>query len=207
MLSSVVDGLESAKVDSLAGTFRRLGRVGFWTQVVLGAFPVILMAYVFVFTGSLSVPGTRAGLRLIEHLTALNLIVLIFTTIWFFRYRGLANRIADPAVRPSRVSLLRTVWTGLVASSLGAIFSMVLLLLEVGQLLFYFLTAPQAGMPAIQAAPAAGAVGSWVSTVDVASLMALLLTLSAEVIALVLGLWLLARTSHSAPETAAPAEA
>jgi hypothetical protein len=206
MLSSVVEGLESKKLDSLAGTFRRLGRLGFWTQVLLGAFPVILMLYVFVFTGSLTVPGTRAGLRLIEHLTVLNLLLLVFTTIWFFRYRRLATRIADPATRPLRASLLRTVWTGLVASSLGAIFSMVLLLLEVGQLLFYFLTAPQAGMPAIQAAPAAGSVGSWVSTVDVASLMALLLTLSAEVIALVLGLWLLARTSRSAVDAPAPAE-
>ena len=58
MLSSVVEGLDNAKLESLAGTFRRLGRVGFWTQVLLGAFPVILMLYVFVFTGSLSVPGT-----------------------------------------------------------------------------------------------------------------------------------------------------
>ena len=207
MLSSVVDGLESGKVDSLAGTFRRLGRIGFWTQVLLGAFPVILMVYVFVFTGNLSVPGTRAGLRVIEHLTVLNLIVLVFTTIWFFRYRGLAKRIADPTARPSRDSLLRTVWTGLVASSLGAVFSMLLLLLEVGQLLFYFLSAPQGGMPAIQAAPAAGSIGSWVSAVDVASLMSLLLTLSAEVIALVFGLWLLFRTSRSAVDAAAPAEA
>jgi hypothetical protein len=207
MLSSVVEGLDNAKLESLAGTFRRLGRIGFWTQVVLGAFPVILMVYVFVFTGSLSVPGTRAGLRLIEHLTVLNLLVLVFTTIWFFRYRRLAPRIADPATRPSRDSLLRTVWTGLVASSLGAIFSMILLLLEVGQLLFYFLSAPQGGIPAIQAAPAVGSAGSWVSAVDVASLMALLLTLSAEVIALVLGLWLLARTSRSAVDAPAPAEA
>ena len=207
MLSSVVDGLESAKLDSLAGTFRRLGRVGFWTQLLLGAFPVILMVYVFVFTGSLSVPGTRAGLPVIEHLTVLNLFVLVFTTIWFFRYRRLANRIADPASRPPRASLLRTVWTGLVMSSLGAIFSMILLLLEVGQLLFYFLSAPQGGIPAIQAAPAVGSAGSWVSAVDVASLMALLLTLSAEVIALVLGLWLLARTSRSAVDAPAPSEA
>jgi hypothetical protein len=207
MLNSVVDGLESAKLDSLAGTFRRLGRIGFWMQVVLGAFPVILMLYVFVFTGSLSVPGTRAGLQLIEHLTLLNLLVLVFTTIWFFRYRRLAERIADPASRPSRDSLLRTVWTGLVASSLGAIFSMLLLLLEVGQLLFYFLSAPQGGIPAIQAAPAVGSAGSWVSAVDVASLMSLLLTLSAEVIALVFGLWLLARTSRSAVDSAVAGEA
>mgnify|MGYP001079690939 CR=1 FL=1 len=97
MLNSVVDGLESSKIEGLAGSFRRLGRIGFWTQVVLGAFPVILMVYVFVFTGNLSVPGTRAGLTVIEHLTVLNLLVLVFTTIWFYRYRRLATRIADPA--------------------------------------------------------------------------------------------------------------
>lgn len=209
MLNSVVDDLESSRIDSLAGTFRRLGRLGFWTQVVLGAFPVILMVYVFVFTGSLSVPGTRAGMRLIEHLTVLNLLILVFTTIWFYRYRRLATRIADPAAAPSRASLLRTVWTGLMASSLGAMSSMVLLLLEVGQLLFYFLSAPQGGVPAIQTTPIDSAAGSWVSAVDVASLMALLLTLTAEVIVLVLGLWLLFRTSRVPAEapSAAPVEA
>lgn len=205
MLNSVVDGLESSKFDSLAGTFRRLGRIGFWTQVVLGAFPVILMVYVFVFTGNLSVPGTRAGLTVIEHLTVLNLLVLVFTTIWFYRYRRLATRIADPASAPSRASLLRTVWTGLTASSLGAMSSMVLLLLEVGQLLFYFLSAPQGGVPAIQTTPIGGGAGSWVSAVDVASLMALLLTLTAEVVVLVFGLWLLFRTSR-APAEAVPSE-
>jgi hypothetical protein len=207
MLNSVVEGLESGKLEGLAGTFRRLGRVGFWAQILLGSFPVILMLYVFVFTGSVTVPGTRAGLRIVEHLTLLNLLLLVFTTFWFWRYRRLAGRIADPASRPSRDSLLRTVWTGLVASSVGAFFSMVVLLLEVGQLLFYFLAAPQGGIPAIQTTPAGAAAASWVSTVDVASLMALLLTLSAEVIALVLGLWLLARTSRSTADATAPAEA
>jgi hypothetical protein len=78
---------------------------------------------------------------------------------------------------------------------------MVVLILEVGQLLFYFLAAPQGGIPAIQTTPAnVGAGASWVSTVDVASLMALLLTLTAEVIALVLGLWLLFRTTQTASE-------
>ena len=70
------------------------------------------------------------------------------------------------------------------ASSLGAVFSMVVLILEVGQLLFYFLAAPQGGIPAIQTTPGTvGGAASWVSTVDVASLMALLLTLTAEVVA------------------------
>ena len=204
MLNEIVDSLHSAKIDGLASTFRRLGRVGFWLQLVLGSFPVILMLYVFTFTGTVS--GTRAGLPIVEYLTVLNLLVLLFTTIWFYRYIGLSRKIADPLSRPSEAAVLRRVWTGLVASSLGVLFSMLVMLIEVGQLLFYFLAAPQGGIPAIQTTPGAvGGAASWVSTVDMASLMALILTLGAEMVAMVLGLWLLFRTTRAAgefPETA-----
>ena len=199
MLDNIVDSLQSSKIEGLANTFRRLGRFGFWLQVVLGGFPVVLMLYVLLFTGSLSVSGTRAGLPLVEHLTILNLLLLLFTTIWFYRYPGLGRRLLDPEMRPGASKVLRTVWIGVMASSLGAIFSMVVLILEVGQLVFYFLAAPQGGIPAIQTTPGTiGGAASWVSTVDIASIMALLLTLAAEVVALVMGLWLLFRTSRSA---------
>jgi hypothetical protein len=208
MFNNVVDSLHSSKIQGLARTFMRLGRLGFWLQVVLGSFPVVLMFYIFLFTGSLSVSGTRAGLPLVEYLTILNLLVILFTTIWFYRYPGLGRRLLDPETRPTESKVLRTVWIGLVASSLGAIFSMVVLILEVGQLLFYFLAAPQGGIPAIQTTPGTvGGAASWVSTVDVASVMALLLTLTAEVVALVLGLWLLFRTSQTADELPETAEA
>lgn len=198
MLNNIVDGLQGSKVESLANTFRRCGRFGFWLQVVLGSFPAILMLYIFFFTGSLRVSGTRAGLPLVEYLTVLNLLVLLFTMIWFYRYPSVGRRLLDPVTRPSGLRVLQIVWIGLVASSLGAVFSMTVLILEVGQLLFYFMAAPQAGIPAIQATPGMGRGASWVSTVDVASLMALLLTLAAEVVALVMGLWLLFRTSQTA---------
>jgi hypothetical protein len=71
---------------------------------------------------------------------------------------------------------------------------MVVMKIEVGHLLFYFLSAPQGGVPVFQTAGAAPA--SWVSAVDMLSLMALLLTLAAEIIVLVLGLWLLFRSSQ-----------
>ncbi len=194
MLNDIVEGLHNAKIEGLAKTFARLGRTGFWLQVVLGSFPVILMVYVFAFTGSLS--GTRAGLPIVEYLTAVNLLVLFFTIFWFWRYRGLSRKIADPATRPTESVVLRRVWTGLVASALGVLFSMSIMFVEVGQLLFYFLSAPQGGIPAIQTTPSAvGGASSWVSTVDMASLMALILTLAAEVISMVLGLWLLFRTT------------
>jgi Protein of unknown function (DUF3611) len=208
MLNNLVDSLQSSKIEGLASTFRRLGRLGFWLQVVLGSFPVVLMLYIFLFTGSLGVSGTRAGLPLVEYLTILNLALLLFTTLWFYRYPGLGRRLLDPETRPGESKVLRIVWIGLVASSLGALFSMVVLILEVGQLLFYFLAAPQGGIPAIQTTPGTvGGAASWVSTVDVASIMALLLVLAAEVIALVLGLWLLFRTSQGLKVSPEAAEA
>ncbi|MFY9972876.1 MAG: DUF3611 family protein [Chromatiaceae bacterium] len=205
MLNKIVDSLHNSKIEALANTFGRLGRVGFWMQVVLGAFPVLLMTYIFIFTGTVKLSGTRAGLPVVEYLTILNLLVLLFTIVWFYRYPGLGKRLLDPETRPTESQVERTVWVGLVASCLGAVFSMVVLILEVGQLLFYFLAAPQGGIPAIQTAPmSVGGGASWVSTVDVASLMALLLTLTAEVVALVLGLWLLFRTSQTADEFPLP---
>jgi hypothetical protein len=199
VLNKMLEGLRGSKIDALARTFRRLGRTGFWVQAVLGSLQLILIGYVFTFSGSVS--GTRASLPIVGYLTVANLFLLLFTTIWFYRYPGLSRRIADPISRPTGASVLGTVWTGLVASSLGTLFSMVVLLLEVGQLLFYFLSTPQGGVPAIQTMPGTlGGQSSWVSTVDMASLMALLLTLAAEITALTLGLWLLFRTTQVSDE-------
>ena len=193
MLEQLIDTMHVAKIDGLGATFQRFGRVGFWAQIVLGSFPVILMLFILTFTGS--VTGPRAGLPIVGWLTILNMAVLVFTTIWFFRYKGLGKRIADPATRPTESAVAGTVWTGLIASSLGIIFSLVVMLVEVGQLLFYFLAAPQGGIPTLQTTPSS-IDGSWVSAVDLASLMMLVLMLAAEVIATMLGMWLLFRTTQ-----------
>ena len=193
MFKKIIEGLHGTKVDSLSKSFIRLGWTGFWLQVVLGALPVVLMFYLFVFSGSLS--GPRSGMPLVEFLTLVNLLVLLFTIVWFYRYPLLGRAIGNPQARPTESDVLGRVWTGLVASSLGILFSMTVMVLEVGQLLFYFLSAPQAGIPAIQTM--GGASASWVSAVDLVSLMALLLMLAAEVISLVLGLWLMFRTTQT----------
>ena len=196
MLKNIVEGLHGSKIEGLAKTFTRLGWTGFWLQLVLGSIPVVLMFYVFVFSGSIS--GPRVGLPIVEFLSMANMLVLLFTIVWFFRYTDLGKRIANPQERPTESAVLGTLWTGLVASSLGILFSMLVMLIEVGQLLFYFLAAPQGGIPAIQTTT--GAAASWVSAVDLVSLMSLLMTLAAEVIALVLGLWLMFRTTQTASE-------
>ncbi len=183
--------------ESLAKTFSRLGWMGFWLQIVLGSAPLILMIFIFVFARSPE--GPRAGLPLVEYLTAASLLILVFTIVWFYRYTRLAKRLADPATRPSVPAVTRTVWTGIVVGSLGILVSMLLMIIETGNLLFNFLKAPQGGVPVFQTTGAQNM--GWVSTIDMASLMALSLFLFAELIVLVFSLWLLFRTTQVAADS------
>ena len=152
--------------------------------------PVALVFYALVFDRGSS-GGTRAGFVLVQYLTIVSLLVLLFTTIWFYRYTRLAKRIADADRRPSELSVQRTAWIGIAASTLGIVLSLLIMLLEAVQLLLYFLRAPQAGVPVVQTT---GGPASWVSAADIVSLLALILTLSVEIAVLALGLWLLFRS-------------
>jgi len=94
MLQKLGEVLRPSRTKSLATAFWRLGWTGFFVQVVLGAIPVMLMIYAFVF-GRDAASGTRSRLALLEYLTIANLLVLVFTTLWFYWYTRLAKRIAD----------------------------------------------------------------------------------------------------------------
>jgi Protein of unknown function (DUF3611) len=58
MLRASTGASPSSKTDTLAMAFSRLGWIGFWVQVVLGAIPIILMVYAFLFT---TAPTTRSA--------------------------------------------------------------------------------------------------------------------------------------------------
>jgi len=177
--------------DRLSQSFSSLGWLGFWMQIAVGSVPLALIIFALAF-GRNPAPGTRAGFPLIEYLSIAGLVVLAFTTLWSFRYTRLAVRLADPTRRPTRTAVQRTVWTGVKASTIGIALSMLVMLFEVIQLLIYFLRTPQAGVPVIQTT---GGPASWVSAADMAGLLALLLTMFAEVTVLVFSLWLLFRTT------------
>jgi uncharacterized protein DUF3611 len=185
----VMSHVESSSGDSrLAGAFLRLGWIGFWLQIAIGSIPLALLIYALVFGRNDGI-GTRGRFTLLEYLTVGSLLVLAFTTFWFYRYTRLGNRIAEPHTRPSTYSIQRTAWIGVAASTLGIVFSALVMMFEVIQLLLYFLRAPQAGVPVVQTT--SGGPASWVSAGDILSLMGLIITMSVEIIILALGLWLL----------------
>ena len=181
---------------SLARTFTILGWAGFWFQVIFGSLPFIVMAYFFTFSRSATL--SRSGIPFVGVLTAVNLLVLIFTTFWSYRYTRLARRLRLPEGRPTGAYVIRTVWTGVIAGAIGMLFSMIVLLVEAGSLLFRFLKAPQGGIPVIQASGAEAEY--FVSAVDMVSLIALILTLFAELVVLMCALWLLFRASVASRE-------
>ena len=202
MLEELTESLKPSRTETLAKAFARWGRGGFWALVVMGALPLVIMAYTLVFTGTPS-GSSRSGLPLVQFFAAVGLVLLVFLTFWFHRYTRIAARLQDPAKRPSDASLRKTVWTGVVAASIAILFSMLVLLLEVGTLLFYFLSAPQAGVPTVQTTGAA--VATWVSAVDMMNLLSVILTLGGEIFALIFGLLLLFRTLQDAPQANAAA--
>ena len=200
MLEELTETLRPSRTETLAKAFSRWGRSGFWALMVMGALPLVIMVYTLVFTGRPS-GSARSGLPLVQFFSTAGLLLLVFLTLWFHRYTRIATRLQDPAKRPSDASLRKTVWTGVVAASIAILFSMLVLLLEVGTLLFYFLSAPQAGIPTLQTT-AGAAVATWVSAVDMMNLMSVILTLGGEIFALIFGLLLLFRTIQVPAEPA-----
>jgi len=89
--------------------------------------------------------------------------------------------------------VLQIAAANLAAGAAGIVFSMLVMLFEVAQLLIHFLRAPQAGVPVIQTTGAGTA--TWVSAADMMSLMALILSMFGELAFLILSLWLLFRTT------------
>lgn len=183
--------LFKATPEGLGKSFWRLGWVGFWIQLVLACFAIVLAVYVLFFSSSASVQ--QRGLGFSEYLALIGLLILLFTIFWFYRYTVIGGKLADPSTRPAQSSLVKTLWVGLWASCIGIAFSMVLMIVEVSRLLFLFLRAPQGGVPVIQTE--AQDPSNWVSAIDMVSLLGDLCVLAAELVVLAFTLWLLLRVS------------
>lgn len=173
----------------IARQFSLVGWLGLTVQGVLAALAVS------AFTWVLFASGPRRPLRFTDYLALLGLAILVFTVAWSYRYIQLGRRIPGAEPRPSRHTLLRTIWVGLGAGSLGIVVSTLLLIAEVTRLLILVLRTPQAGVPVIQTQTDSSA--AWVSAIDVVSLLSDVCTLAGELLVVGLALWLLFRVTFA----------
>jgi hypothetical protein len=184
--------------DKLGATFIKLGWIGFVIQLVLLTVPLLLALYMWL--GFSPESAARKGIDLSNYLSYGSLLVALFTAFWLFRYTRVGQRISaqDPKLIGSGV--MKTVWIGIWAGSLGILFSMLQLFGAAGRILFVMLANPQTGLmvsPQIGGNPSQS-----ISALDGISLLTLLILLTAELVVLGLSLWLLYRTATPEPQPA-----
>jgi hypothetical protein len=196
-------GWAPRKRQSLAEQFSLLGRIGFYAQLVLLVVPLLLTVYLLLL--SRSEQGSGTGINLGNYVSFGSLLVMIFTTYWFFRYIRMGERLKAPGEAPPRSTVATTLWVGLWAGCVGIAFSLLLLLAAAWRILVVLLTNPQSGM---LIAPTAGTNPTYsLSAIDAVSLTLLIIGLAVELMVLGLTLWLLFQTTWPAPaKTEATAE-
>ena len=201
MLNNAGSTMISSTPKKLAKLFKRYGWVGFWLQIVLATFTIFLVVNVLFFSNSAAIQ--RQGIGFSEYLALLGFLILLFTILWSYRYTRLGIKIADPQQRPPQSSVIRTLWIGVWASCFGIAFSMFAMFFEVGHLLRILMRAPQGGFPVIQTEYDPS---TWLSAIDVLSLMVDLSVLAGELIILTFSLWLLLRVSMATGYDRTPEE-
>ena len=188
---------ESGPEYRLGQRFRRVGWFGFWVQIVLGAVPVALGIWFYLLSPNVNLPGGR--FPLVSLLATTVLLILLCTTVLFFYYTRIGRRLEQGTSRWTRPRLRGLVRFGLAASGISVLFSSIVMIGEITHMLLTFLEFPQGGVPVIQTTVADS---TWISALDVLSLLALSLSVSAEILILGLGLWLMYSLTRTAPAVA-----
>lgn len=171
----------------LGDTFRLVGWIGFWVQLVLGMLPILIGLWVV--TASSGTTLARS-INWAGMLATVSVVILLFTILWSLNYVRIGRRMQASEHGRSQKGLSRAVGFGVAASCVGIAISAIVLLVEATQIVIAFLQAPQGGVPVIQTS---ADNPYWISAVDAISLLGVSIALSAEVIVLVLGLYLLLR--------------
>jgi hypothetical protein len=116
----------SPTLRDIAKNFRLAGWIGFWVQLVL----TVISSVILLFAGALSrSPGANqnsptTGIGVV--VTIFGILVLLFNMYWaLFRYIPIGRRLdGNPANRPKRPETIQVLRTGLIASLVGMLLSL-----------------------------------------------------------------------------------
>ncbi|MGA7935330.1 MAG: DUF3611 family protein [Kovacikia sp.] len=116
----------SPSLAEIARTFRLAGWIGFWVQLVL----TVISSIILIFAGALSrSPGSNqnsptTGIGVV--VTVFGIVVLLFNMYWaLFRYIPIGRQLdGNPSSRPKRAETIKVLRTGLIASLIGMLLSL-----------------------------------------------------------------------------------
>jgi hypothetical protein len=180
-------------IRDIARDFKRFGWLGFWLQIVLGVTPIMLLIFSLLFSGQKQ-PSTGAlGSTIGLILAYVALSVLVFTIYWCYRYTRLAKRLDNPEARPPKADVIRMLWISIIVNIGGMISAIFIAIWKVSSMLFNMLLMPQGAI----VTPAAPLMRSpLITPFDMITLQAIVNTMAAELVGLVIALWLLYRVNQ-----------
>ena len=194
MSDRLLENSPSSNILQIAATFRRLGWIGFWLQAFLGFIPIAILVFLLLFN-----PNSR-GFDLKVILACGCLLALVFTIYWCYRYTRLANKLENAELRPSKEEIIRSLWIGLLANVGGMSCAILVAIWLVSTLLFQMLSLPQGAttIAPVQGAGEAAVIspGQVIVPNDLIAMQAMIITVAAELIGIMVALWLLRRVSQ-----------
>jgi hypothetical protein len=187
-----VSSTHSSNLHKLANAFRRWGWIGFWVQLILGFMPIMVLIFALVFR-NLPNSDTSGNSLLFIILSYACLLALLFTLYWCFRYTRLSKKLDQPDKRPAKAEVIRCLWIGLVANVVGMAFAVIVGMGQVGTLLFKMLfSSPSVALYNPRAT---------IVPFDIIAMQAMINTIAAELIGVIISLWLLQRVYQVSSRT------
>lgn len=183
---------------TLAKSFTWLGWVAFWTQLVLGVIPVLLLLFALI---SKKFVANETGTVVELSLAYACSLFVIFAVLWSYRYTRLGREFDRSEVRLLRVRVVRTLRIGLIGNLVGMTSSTLVAMSGVGIMLLNLLSQPQGAIPIGEAAvgigPSGIGSGPWITPIDLMWLQASLNNIAAQLIGVGIALFLLHRANTS----------
>uniref|UniRef100_A0A0D6QWX8 Protein TIC 21, chloroplastic n=1 Tax=Araucaria cunninghamii TaxID=56994 RepID=A0A0D6QWX8_ARACU len=106
----------SKRLEMTARYFKRLGGMGFWSQLVCTVVSAVILAFSVVITGSPTSPPTF-------YMTAAGIIAAFLSVFWSFGYIRLAERLQknanNPAKAPPRADVVKNLKNGIIINIIG----------------------------------------------------------------------------------------
>lgn len=166
------------QTDRVADTLVRLGKIGFWVQLIFFIVVFVLGSVVIL------VVGGSPGLG--NVLSFFGMALPAFTTFWCWHYGSLGRRLLETGSEPTAVRVLSRAWIGVWVGAIGCAFSILSLFGATFALLVTMLANPQVGLQI--SAVESGASPYTISAIDAVSIMTLLLALTAELLVVAISL-------------------
>ncbi|MFW6359357.1 MAG: DUF3611 family protein [Chroococcales cyanobacterium] len=172
-------------IQRVANDMTRVGRIGFWTQIVLGVLALVATT-VGSFSDLLSQEDAPQGASSGLFFAICSLITLAVAVYFCFRYVGIGKllRSEDASQRPSKGDTIREIRLAISVNLIGMILSIVGAQAITGATLIKIFTIPQAAVAVERAS-------RFVQPVDLVVIQANVTTITAHFCGFVISLWLL----------------